>query len=300
ATDKEIVEVNPLFSVLPSKRSKTPDRKQKAIMVAEQKPSPKKETPSVKLLKDAIKSGTVASRTRLKRKSPEVLSKSLTQPLGKKTKDSGTLVPELSDFVSQDEIDYMLNDEKRPEGDVSNRQIAVSRRVDFGWFSANDLDIAPMFEILGLRTFCESYGEAAIETIKEFYTNLIFYDGESGPKFLKTSVGGRLLIFSTRDVNALYGCENHPPPATIDKNQAYSMILGHKVAVKNYLQSTKLSLKLRVLHRAVLFCLLPRIGSVDTITTKDACVMAQLMKGIPINMGVLIFEHMAKSLSKSD
>lgn len=66
-----------------------------------------------------------------------------------------------------------------------------------------------MFYDLGLKSFCESYAEVFTNIIKEFYTNMVFNNEGFVPKFLKTSIGGKRMIFSTRDVNALYGCEDH-------------------------------------------------------------------------------------------
>ncbi|KAI4380097.1 hypothetical protein MLD38_006322 [Melastoma candidum] len=55
-----------------------------------------------------------------------------------------------------------------------------------------------------------------------------------------------------------------------------------------------------VLHRAVLFSLLPHAGSIDTILLVDAKVMVLVLEGISFSLGALIFEHMVWSLSRRE
>ncbi|KAI4330312.1 hypothetical protein MLD38_028610 [Melastoma candidum] len=171
----------------------------------------------LKLLSAATTS-VVSPRTRFKRKDAKTVSKSLTKLLVKRLKGHITFIPKHSTFVSQEEIDEVL---------------------------------APMFEALGLKTFCEFYSEGSVA--KDF-----------------------------------------------EKNEPFNIIVRQKVSLKNYMESTRLDLRLRVLHHAVLFSLLPHAGSNDTIMLADAKVMVHLLEGIPFSLGALIFEHMKWSLSRRE
>lgn len=48
-------------------------------------------------------------------------------------------------------------------------------RAHFNWFAANELDVSSLFEALGLKDFCESYANVAMNMIREFYSNMINY-----------------------------------------------------------------------------------------------------------------------------
>ncbi|KAI4330505.1 hypothetical protein MLD38_028791 [Melastoma candidum] len=101
-------------------------------------------------------------------------------------------------------------------------------RVDFAWFSANMLDIAPMFEALCLKTFCELYAEVSVTKGQEFYSNLNFYRDGRSINFIHTSINGVTLVCSALDVGNLFDCESIVEMHDFEKNKAFSIIVGHK------------------------------------------------------------------------
>ncbi|KAI4330377.1 hypothetical protein MLD38_028669 [Melastoma candidum] len=134
--------------------------------------------------------------------------------------------------------------------------------------------------------------------VLEFYSNLNFYRDSHSLKFIRTSVNGLTLVYSALDVCNSYGCESTAETQDFEKTEAFSIIVGHKISLKNYMESPRLDLRLRVLPRGFLFSLLPRAGSIDTIMSANAKVMLHLLEGFPFGLGALIFEHMKWSLSK--
>ncbi|KAI4310389.1 hypothetical protein MLD38_035371 [Melastoma candidum] len=161
-------------------------------------------------------------------------------------------------------------------------------------------DTTPIFDALGLKTFCELYVEVSVVKILEFYSNLNFYGDGHFIKFIRTSVNGVTLVYSALDVCYLYGCESTAEMQDFEKNEAFCIIVGHKVFLKNYMESTRLDICLRVLYHVVLFSLLHCAGSIDTIMPADAKVMVHLLEGIPFSLGALIFKHMEWSLSRRE
>lgn len=110
------------------------------------------------------------------------------------------------------------------------------------------MNIAPLFEVLGLKDFCESNAELAVNRIIEFYSNLTYYKIKSRLKFIKTFVDGVTHVYSTHDANVMFGCEDYDSLPEVDKNESYSVILGHKASLPKYLESSPLELYKKVLH----------------------------------------------------
>ncbi|KAI4304829.1 hypothetical protein MLD38_040294 [Melastoma candidum] len=224
------------------KQTISPDLKQKGVVSASLKVPKFEKSDGLKLL-FATTASVVSSRTRFKRKDAET-----------------------------EEIDEVLADGDLSTVDPSDRQLTASKRVDFAWFSANMLDIAPMFKALGLKTFCESYAEVSVAKVLVFYSNLNFYRDGRSIKFIRTSVNGVTLVYSALDVCNFYGCDSTAELQDFEKNEAFSIIVS----------------------------LLPRARSIDTIMPAYAKVMVHLLKGIPFSLGALIFRHMEWSLSRKE
>ncbi|KAI4342104.1 hypothetical protein MLD38_026761 [Melastoma candidum] len=219
-------------------------------------------------------------------------------PIHKKVRnaDSSVFIPAVDQYVSLAELNRILADDTMPNRNMTKRNIAACKRVDFDWFTQHELCFAEMFERLTWRSFCEYDGISSISKVKEFYANITFHKEDSLIKFIKVLVDEKTFVFSVFDVCRLFESDlvNNLRVISEGKLKAYQTINdGEVVAVSGYLQNTGLSFSNRMFHKAVMSCLAPRIGSIDTVMPRDWNLMVHLKRGIPVNLGSVIFGHMA-------
>ncbi|KAI4387062.1 hypothetical protein MLD38_004924 [Melastoma candidum] len=100
----------------------------------------------------------IASRTRMKRPFAGLKDgMHSSSPGHKKVKntDSSVFIPEIDQNVSLAELNRILADDTMLSRNMTKRNIAACKRVDFDWFTEHQLHFAEMFEKLTWRSLCD-------------------------------------------------------------------------------------------------------------------------------------------------
>ncbi|KAI4387772.1 hypothetical protein MLD38_000176 [Melastoma candidum] len=134
-----------------------------------------------------------------------------------------------------------------------------------------------------------------IVTLKDFYANITFHKEDYVIKFIKVLVDGKVFVLFVFDICRIFDSDpfNNLRVINEGKLDAYHTINGELITTSDYLQNTGPNFSNKMFHKALISCLAPRIGSIDYILPRDWNLMVHLKRAIPVNLGSVIFAHMA-------
>lgn len=137
--------------------------------------------------------------------------------------------------------------------------------------------------------------------IQEFYTNLVPDVGSLlSSKYGEVFLRGKIYKFSPVDINAHLSLDNDDSVVELNcLDEVISVLTGGNIKVWSpNLAASNLSCLYAVLHKLVVFNWLPTTNT-TSLTLDQAVLMFKIGRGLPFNMGKVIFDYALKAASKT-
>ncbi|GFY89381.1 hypothetical protein Acr_06g0013210 [Actinidia rufa] len=202
---------------------------------------------------------------------------------------------------SFDDSRFLSEDSERRYYDIfTRRSIRVERNVVLEDF--RETRIADWFETLGWTSILSARGEAIVEWVREFYSNM--RDVDNNAMCFKTWVRGQEHVITVETIVALlqikrpnkvdYPFDLRTLPAPVDYDVIASEICGFpRQWVDGLIYQNELTLEYRLLNIIVCANIEPRGHSSD-ISRERGFVLFAIGRGMSIDLPAMVFRTMAK------
>src|SRR5262249_3175760 len=141
--------------------------------------------------------------------------------------------------------------------------------IDFNFFSSNGFYWSHWLNRIGCKNMCHILEVVDEKVVREFYDNLSQLDDFS----VKSKVIGGVIKITKKDLIECFDMKNCTDDAKLLSLSKREIFLEVNDGVGSFKEkdifSTDFELLIRLLHKAIVDCILPKMGSTTTISTKE-------------------------------